>query len=150
MESREKILEFLFSADDGDDFIEWLHSLPPLERVDVLNEYRAIVSEANPDPDNPALRAKLAEIETLTNAYQEAHLKAETLSLMAEVDQREVEKFAQEFSEALETTKRNIREGITNNHPDKQAMIDYAKFLIDAEKQTGLYDPDDWAWFENR
>lgn len=150
METREKILEFLFSTDNGDDFIEWLHRLPPLEQVDVLNEYRAIVSEANPDPDNPALRAKLAEIETLTNAYQDAHLSAEVIQLKADVAQAEYEKAALEVINALEATKRFLREGIENNDPRAAEMIDYAQFIMDNEKQLGLYDPDEWAWFENR
>lgn len=64
--------------------------------------------------------------------------------------QREANKALNDFTEALVTTKRNIREGIANNHPDKEAMIEYAKFLIDAEKQTGLYDPDDWAWLTQK
>lgn len=63
MESCEKILEFLYGADDGDDFFNWLHSLPQLEQVDVLDEYRAIVNEVNPNPDNSALNQRLAEIE---------------------------------------------------------------------------------------
>jgi hypothetical protein len=148
MQYEEKLLELIFDNDE-DALFDWIRSHPELEQVDILREFKIIMQRLMADiGESEAVNEISAELEEKTNAFEEACLDVEVASLKYELVEQQRNKLVEEMEERIDGVKAYIRECVETNAPNAAEMRELAAQIIALEKESGMYDPTEWAWLE--
>jgi hypothetical protein len=146
MKYRAKLIDLILD-DNEDAMMDWILSQPLMEQTDIFRELKQIAEEAaleNGDDINQVV-AGFDNFENLIEKDQEAILDiklAEANYIMALEDQ---EKSSDEILKAFEGVREYVIECITTNAPNADEMRDLAIKMIELEKDSGMYNAENWS-----
>ena len=147
MQYKYQILELLANKNEFALF-EWIEQQPVLEQVDILNEFKEVMQEMLAEVDDESQKENIRLIEKQINLYQEAYLdeQLEGLKLQMAIDERD--KAVANMDEAVNGIRIYLQECIESNAENANEMKELAKKIIESEKETGVYNPNNWLWFK--
>lgn len=145
MNYKEKILELIFNEND-DALMAWIGSQPLIEQPDIFRELKQLVEEIGRERGAPpGLNSKeMAEWDKKINEYEEKILTeklAEDNYIMALEQQ---EKASKQIDETVAGIRKYIVDCIVTNAPNAKEMRKLAKEMIKLDKESGVYNPEDW------
>jgi hypothetical protein len=148
MKYREKLLEFIFDDDLGDEaLMDWIQSMPLLDQPDIFREFQALVTELaaeegmNLTDDVPEMKNFSAFIDNYEDKILDEKL-AEANLVMA---QQDLDKSIREMDEAVDGVRNYVMDCIVNNEPNADAMRELAEKMMQSEKEHDMFDAENWS-----
>jgi predicted transcriptional regulator len=143
MKYSEEIVKYLFEGTE-EGWLAWLQNHALLDQVDILNEFKVMISEAMEDIDNKEMAEALKQLEEKTNSYQESILDEQLTLLKLEMVEDDLAKMMKELELRTERLREYILECITGNAPNAEVMKILAVEVIKYEKAVGKYNVQNW------
>lgn len=143
MKYSEEIVKYLFEGTE-EGWLIWLQNHTLLDQVDILNEFKVMISEAMEDIDNKEMAEALKQLEEKTNSYQESILDEQLTLLKLEMVEDDLAKMMKELDCRTEKLREYILECITRNAPNAGVMKVLAVEVIKYEKAVGKYNVLNW------
>ena len=140
---KEKIISYLAKNEQDTDLMSYMNAQPELDRPDILRALNALLLEnfdIKPDLDREEVLAivneKIQEFEEsiLDKKLHESLFKME---MAARITDEET------FGYYLDFTRQEVITRIVSN-PENQENWDVAHKIIQMEKDSGFYNPDNW------
>ncbi|RTZ04608.1 hypothetical protein EKL98_08645 [Flavobacterium bomense] len=140
---KENIISYLGENEQDADLMSWMNAQPVLDRPDILRALNSLLLEnfdIKPDLDREEVLAivdeKIQEFEEsiLDNKLHESLFKME---MEARITDEET------FGYYLDFTRQEVKTRIVSN-PENQENWDLAHKIIQMEKDSGFYNPDNW------
>lgn len=146
MKYSEEIFKYLFEGTE-EDWLTWLQNHALLDQVDILNEFKVMISEAMEDIDNKEMAEALKQLEEKTNSYQESILDEQLTLLKLEMVEDDLAKMMKELEHRTERLREYILECITSNAPNAEVMKILAVEVVKYEKAVGKYNVLNWLTY---
>ena len=143
MKYSEEIVKYLFEGTE-EGWLAWLQNHTLLDQVDILNEFKVMISEAMEDIDNKEMAEALKQLEEKTNSYQESILDEQLTLLKLEMVEDDLAKMMKELEHRTERLREYILECITGNAPNAAVMKILAVEVVKYEKAVGKYNVQNW------
>jgi predicted transcriptional regulator len=143
MKYSEEIFKYLFEGTE-EGWLIWLQNHTPLDQVDILNEFKVMITEAMEDIDNKEMAEALKQLEEKTNSYQESILDEQLTLLKLEMVEDDLAKMLKELEHRTERLRGYILECITSNASNAEVMKILAVEVIKYEKAVGKYNVLNW------
>ena len=149
MQYREKLLEFIRDKNDIEAMYVWIKTHPVLDQIDILRELNVLLIELADDNGDENITNTINELNANLDKYQETYLDLQLTLLQVELARKERDKTKNEMVETIKNEKPYVRECIEINASNADEMKKIARIMIRFEKDSGLYDPANWDWFED-
>lgn len=147
MQHRERFTAWLANP-DVPAFEDWIESHSPLDRVEILTEFNEWAEELNAQDGNETTTRMIEDVQEHLDAYQDSYLEWKLAELNMEIAKDEADKAIADYVSYAEEARAYVREFIELNAPNADEAREVARKMIDLEQQSGLYRPEEWAWFE--
>ena len=143
MKYSEEIFKYLFEGTE-EGWLIWLqnHTLP--DQIDILNEFKVMISEVMEDIDDKEMTKALKQLEEKINNYQESILDEQLTLLKLEMVEDDLAKMMKELESRTERLREYILECITGNAPNAEVMKILAVEVVKYEKAVGKYNVLNW------
>lgn len=140
MKYRKQLLQ-LMAGSNADAMMDWVLEQPLLEQPDILREFKELILQLDIDGSSADLVAGLdEEIDRFEDKILD-HKLAEAQFRMALENH---EKTMKEMDGTPEGFRIFIIDCIVTNAPNAEEMRRLAKRMMEFEKETGIFDPDNW------
>lgn len=146
MKYSEEIVKYLFEGTE-EGWLMWLQNHTLLDQVDILNEFKVMISEAMEDIDDKEMVEALKQLEEKTNSYQESLLDEQLTLLKLEMVEDDLAKMMKELEHRTERLREYILECITSNAPNAEVMKILAVEVVKYEKAVGKYNVLNWLTY---
>ena len=143
MDYRQIILEFL-DNDDIDGLIEWSSTQPELDQIDILREYKEIMSAVSHEMDNESLTEQLSLLEKKTDLYLENILDGQMASLQHDLAVAQKKEIAEQLFKNAPLMRPYIIDAIIFKAANAAEMLELGRQMIAFEKATGTFDAANW------
>jgi hypothetical protein len=143
MKYSKEIFKYLFEGTE-ESWLTWLQNHALLDQVDILNEFKVMISEAMEDIDNKEMTEALKQLEEKTNSYQESILDEQLTLLKLEMVEDDLAKMMKELEHRTERLREYILECITSNAHNAEVMKILAVEVVKYEKAVGKYNALNW------
>ena len=140
---KEKIKSYLGENEQDDDLMGWINAQPELDQPDILRALTSLMIEnfnIKPDLDREEVLATLDEkIQDLEESILDNKLHESLFKMEMEARITDEETFGY----YLDFTRQEVITRIVSN-PENHENWDIAHKIIQMEKDSGFYNPDNW------
>jgi GTPase involved in cell partitioning and DNA repair len=147
MTYREQLLNFILNDTPGEDVMNWIQEQPLLEQTDIMRELKKLGEELA-DPSEEGVSEKLEKFDEKINVYEDAILEQKLLNVKLEMLSDQQEQVMDRLLKRIDKMREYIVHRILTNAPDADKMRELAQQMIDIEKETGFYNPENWMGVE--
>jgi hypothetical protein len=138
------ILLELLKADDAAAFGDWLQLHSPIERVEIMKQFKQMTMQNMFKKQDFSSAETLKKYSKSIDAYEQAILLAEELKDIAQKAQEEIDNALERMARSTRENKQHLIDSIVNNDPNAAQSKELALAIIKKEKELGIYDPDFW------
>lgn len=143
MKYSEEIVKYLFEGTE-EGWLTWLQDHELLDQVDILNEFKVMISEAMEGNSNKEMAEVLKQLEEKTNSYQESILDEQLTLLKLEMVEDDLAKMMKELAHQTERLREYILKCITSHAPNAEVMKVLAAEMLKYEKAADKYKVLNW------
>ena len=122
--------------------MEWVEKQPIIDQPDIMREFKSLVEERL--AQNGITDFDFEDLEAQIAVYEEAVLTEKLAEAQLIMEQQELDKKMLEINAATVGVRRYVIDCIINKEENAEAMTELATKLIAAEKETGVYDHNNW------
>ncbi len=140
---KEKIISYLGENEQDADLMSWMNAQPELDRPDVLRALNSLLLEnfdIKPDLDREEV---LAIVDEKIQEFEESILNKKLHESLFKMEIEERITDEETFGYYLDFTRQEVITRIVSN-PENQENWDLAHKIIQMEKDSGFYNPDNW------
>ena len=140
---KEKIKSYLAENEQDADLMNWINAQPELDQPDILRALNALLLEnfdIKPDLDREEV---LATIDEKIQNFEESILDKKLHESLFKMEMEERITDEETFGYYLDFTRQEVITRIVSN-PENQENWDIANKIIQMEKDSGFYNPDNW------
>ena len=135
-------------CDNPEGFNEWILQQPLILQPDIMREFVAVTKELAREKGIELNETDLDGYLEGADKYEEAILNEQVAAVNLEVAQLNRDAVMKDVEEARNGIKEYVRECVETNADNAEPMRQLAKQIMDLEIKDGLYEPEDWAWFQ--
>ena len=136
----EKIIYYLEGDAPDEEMMEWVAQQPLIDQPDILREFKSLVQERFPEVNS----IDFAELDAQIAVYEEAILTEKLAEANLVMAQEDLDKKMLEIDEVTAGVRRYIIDCIINKEDNAEAMKELAAKVIASEKETGVYNENNW------
>ena len=140
---KEKIKSYLGENEQDADLMGWINAQPELDQPDILRALTSLMIEnfnIKPDLDQEEV---LATIDEKIQNFEESILDKKLHESLFKMEMEERITDEETFGYYLDFTRQEVITRIVSN-PENQENWDIANKIIQMEKDSGFYNPDNW------
>lgn len=140
---KEKIISYLGEIEQDADLMSWMNAQPELDRPDILRALNALLLEnfdIKPDLDREEV---LAIVDEKILEFEESILDKKLHESLFKMEMEERITDEETFGYYLDFTRQEVITRIVSN-PENQENWHLAHKIIQMEKDSGFYNPDNW------
>ena len=140
---KEKIISYLGENEQDADLMSWKNAQPVLDRPDILRALNSLLLEnldIKPDLDREEV---LAIVDEKIQEFEESILDKKLHESLFKMEMEERITDEETFGYYLDFTRQEVITRIVSN-PVNQENWDLAHKIIQMEKDSGFYNPDNW------
>jgi hypothetical protein len=140
---KEKIKSYLAENEQDADLMGWINAQPELDQPDILRALTSLMIEnfnIKPDLDQEEV---LATIDEKIQNFEESILDNKLHESLFKMEMEERITDEETFGYYLDFTRQEVITRIVSN-PENQENWDIANKIIQMEKDSGFYNPDNW------
>lgn len=140
---KEKIKSYLAENEQDADLMGWINAQPELDQPDILRALTSLMIEnfnIKPDLDQEEV---LATIDEKIQNFEESILDKKLHESLFKMEMEERITDEETFGYYLDFTRQEVITRIVSN-PENQENWDIANKIIQMEKDSGFYNPDNW------
>jgi hypothetical protein len=140
---KEKIKSYLGENEQDADLMGWINAQPELDQPDILRALTSLMIEnfnIKPDLDQEEV---LATIDEKIQNFEESILDNKLHESLFKMEMEERITDEETFGYYLDFTRQEVITRIVSN-PENQENWDIANKIIQMEKDSGFYNPDNW------
>lgn len=140
---KEKIISYLGDNERDTDLMSWMNAQPELDRPDILRALSSLLSENFDTKPGLDREEVLAILDEKIQNFEESILdkKLHKSLFMMEMEKRITDE--ETFGYYLDFTRQEVITRIVSN-PENQENWGLAHKIIQMEKDSGFYNPDNW------
>ena len=143
MNYREQLLDYL-EYQDITKILDWINTKPILDHADIFRELQQILREIYEETNDPAMLEQVKYYDTFIPDYEEKVLDEKLAEANYVMALQEQEKAMQEMEKTVAGVRRYIIDCIINKEDNAEAMKELAAKVIASEKETGVYEENNW------
>ena len=140
---KEKIKSYLGENNQNTDLMSWMNAQPELDQPDILRALNSLLLEnfnTKPGVDREAV---LAILDEKIQDFEESILDKKLHESLFKMEMEEKITDEETFGYYLDFTRQEVITRIVSN-PENQENWDLAHKIIQMEKDSGFYNPDNW------
>ena len=140
---KEKIKSYLGDNEQDADLMSWINAQPELDRPDILRALNALLLENFDTKPGVDREDVLAIINEKIQEFEESILDKKLHESLFKMEMEERITDEETFGYYLDFTRQEVITRIVSN-PKNQENWDIAHKIIQMEKDSGFYNPDNW------
>ena len=140
---KEKIKSYLGENEQDADLMGWINAQPELDRPDILRALNALLLENFDTKPGVDREDVLAIINEKIQEFEESILDKKLHESLFKMEMEERITDEETFGYYLDFTRQEVITRIVSN-PENQENWDIAHKIIQMEKDSGFYNPDNW------
>ena len=140
---KEKIKSYIEKNEQDTDLMSWINTQPELDQPDILRALNSLLLEnfyTKPGVDREEV---LAILDEKIQEFEESILDKKLHESLFKMEMEEKITDEETFGYYLDFTRQEVITRIVSN-PKKQENWDLAHKIIQMEKDSGFYNPDNW------
>jgi hypothetical protein len=141
----EQLLYYLDRDEDFTAMMDWIEEQPDLDQSDILRELKTIFIERNEKTGERDWLEKAKLLEGMIDEFEDSILDDKLTKALFITEMQRVLSDTVKVKEFLSFTRNVLIKSILTNPDDNEVMWDFVHKTIKAEKESGLYDPENWS-----
>ena len=140
---KEKIISYLGENEQDADLMSWINAQPELDRPDILRALNALLLENFDTKPGLDREEVLATLDEKIQDFEESILDKKLHESLFKMEMEERITDEETFGYYLDFTRQEVITRIVSN-PENLENWDIAHKIIQMEKDSGFYNPDNW------
>jgi hypothetical protein len=140
---KEKIISYLGENEQNADVMSWMNAQPELDQPDILRALNSLLLENFDTKPGTDKEEVLATLDEKIQGFEESILEKKLHESLFKMEMEEKITDEETFGYYLDFTRQEIITRIVSN-PENQENWDIAHKIIQMEKDSGFYNPDNW------
>lgn len=138
----QKIIDFVESGNP--EVSDWIKQFPLQDQPDIMREIKSYVQQKAIENGHYEFAASFDDFDEKVNKFENAVIDELAQKQEQEQLNKQVEEAKEKLTEQYFKLKNHIIQGILKQDENFEGYLDFAKKMIDNEKEFNVYDEEDW------